>query len=145
MNSEFNREPHEDGSGLNFQSSSQSGFPENRPTQYRYRYRKFDLLSGLSCQSSVPKQRHAQCRADLGQGPGHALKNVNTTNHQNRQKVSNSICLRGNRVISHLIGIILAFKSKIAFKKLTVTCVNARAPAEEASTPSTTGWFSRAQ
>ena len=30
----------------------------------------------------VPKQRHAQCRADLGQGPGHTLKNVHTTNHQ---------------------------------------------------------------
>jgi hypothetical protein len=24
----------------------------------------------------------AQCRADLGQGPGHTLKNVHTTNHQ---------------------------------------------------------------
>jgi len=30
----------------------------------------------------VPKQRHAQCRADLGQGPEHTLKNIHTTNHQ---------------------------------------------------------------
>jgi hypothetical protein len=30
----------------------------------------------------VPKQRHAECRADLGQGPGHTLQNVHTTNHQ---------------------------------------------------------------
>ena len=30
----------------------------------------------------VPTQRHAQCRADIGQGPGHTLKNVHTTNHQ---------------------------------------------------------------
>ena len=28
------------------------------------------------------KQRHAQCRAGLGQGAGHTLKNVHTTNHQ---------------------------------------------------------------
>jgi hypothetical protein len=30
----------------------------------------------------VPKQRHAQCRAGSGQGPGHTLQNVHTTNHQ---------------------------------------------------------------
>ena len=42
-------------------------------------------LSGLvvrRLRCFVPKQRHAQCRADLGKGPGHTLKNVQTTNHQ---------------------------------------------------------------
>ena len=30
----------------------------------------------------IKDQRHAQCRAGLGQGAGHTLKNVHTTNHQ---------------------------------------------------------------
>ena len=40
----------------------------------------FRLVSRLRC--FVPKQRHAECRADLNQGPGHTLQNVHTTNHQ---------------------------------------------------------------
>ena len=55
------------------------------------------LVRRLRC--FVPKQRHAQCRADLGQGPGHTLKNVHTTNHQlpitnhNEPDICFTICL----------------------------------------------------
>ena len=42
----------------------------------------------------VPKQRHAQCRADLGQGPGHTLKNVHTTNHQSPITLAMAIRVR---------------------------------------------------
>ena len=55
-----------------------------RPLPPRAASRLSGLVRRLRC--FVPKQRHAQCRADLGQGPGHTLKNVHTvqpiTNHQ---------------------------------------------------------------
>ena len=38
------------------------------------------LVRRLRC--FVPKQRHAECRADLGQGQGQTLQSVHTTNHQ---------------------------------------------------------------
>jgi hypothetical protein len=38
--------------------------------------------SPITNHQSPIKQRHADCRADLGQGPGHTLQNVHPTNHQ---------------------------------------------------------------
>ena len=52
-----------------------------RPDEKLYAYVS-GLVRRLRC--FVPKQRHAECRADLNQGPGHTLKNVHKTNHQSR-------------------------------------------------------------
>ena len=49
-----------------------------RPLPPRAASRLSGRVRRLRC--FVPKQRHAQCRADLGQGPGHTLQNVHTTN-----------------------------------------------------------------
>jgi len=54
-----------------------------RPLPPRAASRLSGLVRRLRC--FVPKQRHAQCRADLGQGPGHTLKKMSIkpiTNHQ---------------------------------------------------------------
>ena len=36
----------------------------------------------MEAPARVAQQTSHQCRADLGQGPGHTLKNVHKTNHQ---------------------------------------------------------------
>ena len=76
-----------------------------RPLPPRAASRLSGLVRRLRC--FVPKQRHAQCRADLGQGPGHTLQNVHTTNHQSPIKIT-----QRTRGIS---GISVYGRSKVCF------------------------------
>ena len=71
-----------------------------RPLPPRAASRLSGLVRRMRC--FVPKQRHAQCRADLGQGPGHTLKNVHTTNHQspiNHPFTCSRSCLKEKMVL----------------------------------------------
>jgi len=72
-----------------------------RPLPPRAASRLSGLVRRLRC--FVPKQRHAQCRADLGQGPGHTLKNVHTTNHQSPITVYDTLDTWAFRDISLLL------------------------------------------